>query len=108
MIKRGQPVEDGERIEYVLLDKGELKYKTTDKVLLKAEDSNYYDQHKDILNLDYLTYLQRQCVNPVDELLSVGIKIEGLLEQQFELRLQKKKYLNTIKDIFSPTLIKIE
>lgn len=102
MIARGQPVEDGERIEYVLLDKEELKYKTTDKVLLKAEDANYYSQHKDILKLDYLTYLQRQCVNPVDELLKVGIKLDNLLEKQFELRLQKKKYVSTLRELFSP------
>jgi len=108
MIKRGQPVQDGERIEYVLLDLGELKYKATDKVLLKAEDANYYDQHKDVLKIDYLTYLQRQCVNPVDELLDVGIKIKGLLEEQFELRLQKKKYLDAINNMFSPRILKIE
>jgi DNA polymerase elongation subunit (family B) len=108
MIKRGQPVQDGERIEYVLLDLGELKYKAKDKVLDKAEDANYYDQHKDVLNLDYLTYLQRQCVNPVDELLDVGIKLKRLLEEQFELRLQKKKYLNTINNVFSPRILKIE
>jgi hypothetical protein len=55
-----------------------------------------------------LTYLQRQCVNPVDELLNVGIKLEGLLEEQFELRLQKKKYLDAINNVFSPRILKIE
>jgi hypothetical protein len=54
------------------------------------------------LKLDYLTYLQRQCVNPVDELLKVGIKLDNLLEQQFELRLQKKKYVSTLRELFSP------
>ena len=54
------------------------------------------------MKLDYLTYLQRQCVNPVDELLKVGIKLDNLLEKQFELRLQKKKYVSTLRELFSP------
>jgi DNA polymerase elongation subunit (family B) len=100
MIKRGQPVEDGERIEYVLLDKGELKYTTTDKVTLKAEHASYFLDHSNILKIDFLTYLQRQCMNPIDELLGVGINLKGLIEEQFELRLQKKKYISALNNMF--------
>lgn len=104
MIKRGQPVEDGARIEYVLLDKGETKYSKSVRVAEKAEDVGYYLEHKDILKIDFLTYLQRQCMIPIDELLGVGLKIEGFVEQQFNLRLQKKKYIFSLNDLFSPKL----
>lgn len=104
MIGRGQPVEDGARIEYVLLDKGETKYSKSVRVAEKAEDVGYYMEHRDILKIDFLTYLQRQCMIPIDELLEVGLKIEGFVEEQFTLRLQKKKYVFALNDLFSPKL----
>ena len=104
MIARGQPVEDGARIEYVLLDKGDVKYKLTDKVSEKCDDANYYMEHRDILKIDFLSYLQRYCMKPIDELLRVGTRIPKLIEEQFILRLQKKKYLSGLNKLFEPVI----
>jgi DNA polymerase elongation subunit (family B) len=102
MIARGQPVEDNTRLEYLFLDNGDTRYKTTDKVAEKCEDVGYYLDNKEYLKIDFLSYIQRQCQKPIDEILSVGVKLNGLIEEQFHLRLLKKKYIYKLNDLFNP------
>lgn len=102
MIGRGQPVEDNTRLEYLFLDNGDVRYKVTDKVADKCEDLGYYLDNREYLKIDFLSYIQRQCQKPIDEILSVGVKLNGLIEEQFHLRLLKKKYIYKLNDLFNP------
>ena len=43
-------------------------------------------------------------MKPIDELLRVGTRIPKLIEEQFILRLQKKKYLSGLNKLFEPVI----
>ncbi len=104
MRSRGIDVPQGSRIEYLLLDRG-TGY---DKKILqqdKAEDVGYFQEYKNFLRIDYLFYLEKQVVKPLDELLKVTIFHEGLVKQHFKDRVNKSYLINQIKMIYSPNII---
>ena len=103
MKKRGIEVTPGSRIEYLFTTRcqGEKNPNQGDKV----EDIDYFRQWKNYLRVDYLYYMDKQLVKPLDELLRVGLGVEDFVKQQFELRLQKCKILEEIKDLFSTNIM---
>lgn len=66
MRSRGQRVDTGTRLEYVISTQGGHKGKQYEKV----EDVEYFKQHRTILRLDYLYYLKLM-TNPFDDVLNV-------------------------------------
>ena len=63
---RGQRVDSGTRLEYVISTQGGYKAKQYEKV----EDSEYFKQHRSVLKIDYLYYL-KLTTNPFDDVLNV-------------------------------------
>jgi len=63
---RGQRVDSGTRLEYVISTQGGHKGKQYEKV----EDSEYFKQHQSVLKIDYLYYLKLMA-NPFDDVLNV-------------------------------------
>lgn len=63
---RGQRVDPGTRLEYVISTQGGHKGKQYDKV----EDAEYFKQHQSVLRIDYLYYLKLMA-NPFDDVLNV-------------------------------------
>lgn len=63
---RGQRVDSGTRLEYVISTQGGHKGKQYEKV----EDSEYFKQHQSVLRIDYLYYLKLMA-NPFDDVLNV-------------------------------------
>ena len=94
-------------VQYLFLDNGDVRYKVTDKVADKCEDLGYYLDNKKYLKIDFLSYIQRQLMKPVDEILLVGVTLNGLIEEQFHLRLLKKKYIYKLNDLFNPLKFEI-
>jgi DNA polymerase elongation subunit (family B) len=87
MVERGILVSTGSRIEYVFT----TKYRNAKHVIQgeKAEDIDYFSSHSDFFKIDYLYYFEKQLIKPIDELLKVGLGIEGFMKQHYSSRLNK-------------------
>jgi DNA polymerase elongation subunit (family B) len=67
MKTRGQLVDAGSRLEYVITTNGGHKAKQ----YIKVEDSVYFKNHRVVLRIDYLYYL-KLLFGPGDQLLNVA------------------------------------
>ncbi len=108
MRKRGQRVDNGTRLEYVISEGSghtAMQYQ-------KLESFEYFKNHSDILKLDYMYYLKLM-TNPLDQVLNVffikdtNFKKDFVL-QQYKFRLLRMKMLKELKNLFSPNLIFID
>ena len=99
MQNRGTPIVVGSRIEYVIIDlmRG---YDKKIKKFEKTEDMGYFNEHKDILRIDYLHYLESQGMIPLDELLRVCCHLEDEMEKIFNYRVAQNKVVYSLKKIF--------
>jgi DNA polymerase elongation subunit (family B) len=118
MNARGVPTCAGMRIEYVLTSR--FKGQKNIKQGQKAEDLEYYESCKDVLKLDYLYYLEKQFVKPLDELLNVGLHIKDFVKNLYNIHFNKYlvnkqifesnapvlDFEGEIKHIYSPIKIK--
>jgi len=108
IISRGTPVSDNSRIEYVLIKTNDNRYKDGEKLSDNAEDIEYFKQHREILRIDYLLYLQRQAIKPIDEVIQKVLKLEDFLYNHFKIRVQKELVLRKIKKLNSPKITIVE
>ena len=105
MASRGIEVPIGSRLEYILLDNGN-GYDKKEKQQEQIEDSTYFLEHRDILRINYIEYLKRQCVLPIDELFRVAVHLDNIVKDQLNLRIQKSNgIIQQIKKLFTPKLI---
>jgi DNA polymerase elongation subunit (family B) len=102
MRTRGIEVPVGARVEYIFTTRciGEKNFAQGDKV----EDLDYFSQWRQFLRVDYLYYLEKQLIKPLDELLFVGLGVKNFVNTQYNLRMCKWETLEKIKDIFSPDI----
>jgi len=105
MKRRGQRVDTGTRLEYVITENGGH----TAKQYVKVESSDYFSIHRDVLRLDFMYYL-KLLTNPADQVLLPAYKdIPGFPKDfvlsQYKFRLLRIKMLNQIKSIFTPKLV---
>jgi hypothetical protein len=111
MRTRGQRVDVGTRLEYVITSTGGPKAKQYEKV----EDATYFKQYSSVLNIDYLYYLKLMS-NPFDDVLNIlflqnntnhkySFK-KDLVLNQYKYRLNvRAKVLDELKTVFSPKLV---
>jgi DNA polymerase elongation subunit (family B)/intein/homing endonuclease len=99
MQNRGTPMVVGSRIEYVIIDlmRG---YDKKIKKFEKTEDMGYFNEHKEILRIDYLHYLESQGMVPLEELLRVCCHLEDEMEKIFNYRVAQNKVVYSLKKIF--------
>lgn len=105
MRKRGQTVQAGSRLEYVVADidnHGGAQFE-------KLEDLEYFNNHSDLLNIDFYYYLEN-AINPFDEALNIayggknniGYKYpfkENFLQEQFNFRYKiRRRVIEEIKN----------
>ena len=102
MRARGIEVPVGARVEYIFTTRciGEKNFAQGDKV----EDLDYFSQWRQFLRVDYLYYLEKQLIKPLDELLFVGLGVKNFVNTQYNLRMCKWETLEKIKSIFSPDI----
>lgn len=102
MKERGIEVGSGSRVEYVFTTKcqGEKNFNQGDKV----EDLDYFLQWRRYLRIDYLYYMEKQFIKPIDELLKVGLGVENFAKNQFNLRVLKWKVNERIKELAMPKI----
>lgn len=101
MRNRGQLVSAGSRIEYVVTTMGGH----TAKQFVKIESLEYFNKHSDVLEIDYLDYLEK-LVNPLDQLLSIRYNANEFTRSQYKLRLCKMKYIIELKRLFTRIVTK--
>jgi DNA polymerase elongation subunit (family B) len=100
MRKRGQRVDPGTRLEYLITMNGGIKARLFEKI----EDPVYQQEHSDIIKIDYLYYL-KLCVNPIDQLLTVQYNTDNWMLKQYKLRVIKYKLMRRIEKLVSPHLV---
>lgn len=112
MRSRGQRVDAGTRLEYVIIDNGVKN----DKQYNKLENLDYFVSHSDILKIDF-SYYVKLLINPVDQLLNVAFDNEknnnkykyryqkDFLLQQYDFRTKvRSKVIEEIKNLFKPVI----
>ena len=99
MRRRGQRVDAGERLEYIVTNMDNLKA----KLWRKLEHPDYYKTRVAAIKVDYLYYLKLLSVQ-MDQLISVTYKQEKFTATQLKARLQKVKVCEQVRNIFTPGL----
>ena len=109
MRQRGQRVDPGTRLEYVISSQGGHKAKQ----YVKVEDATYFGQHSSVLKLDYMYYLKLMG-NPFDDVLNIlydrddGSKYKfkkDLVLNQYKYRLRvRTKVLEDLTELFHPKI----
>jgi DNA polymerase elongation subunit (family B) len=109
MRQRGQRVDPGTRLEYVISSQGGHKAKQ----YVKVEDAIYFGQHSSVLKLDYMYYLKLMG-NPFDDVLNIlydkddGSKYryqKNFLLNQYKYRLRiRTKVLEELVELFHPNM----
>lgn len=108
MRNRGQIVDVGTRLEYLIIDIG-----YNGKQYEKLEHIDYFMNYNEILKIDFMYYLKLM-INPIDDLLNVafnknienGYKFKkNFLEEQYNYRNKiRSKVLKELKSLFLPNL----
>ncbi len=107
MEKRGIKLSVGSRIRYILTTMGGNKYnvKQSDKV----EEEEYFEDNSEYLRVDYLYYMEKQCVKPIDQLLSLAFpdipEAKNFMKTQFKFRKAKQALTNKIKEFGRPEIV---
>ena len=96
MKRRGQRVDVGTRLEYVITGDGSVRSVDKDKQYEKIESYDYFSEHSDVLKIDYMYYLKILATS-MDQVLDVIFHTNKFTLQQYKLRLQKMKVLEAIK-----------
>jgi len=95
MRKRGQRVEAGSRLEFVVLNTDNVK----DNLCDKYEHIDYFTQNSDVLKLDFLFYLKLLSLQ-LDQILVIAYpNTKSFALNQYKLRLQREKLLASIRDL---------
>ena len=112
MRTRGQRVDSGTRLEYVITEQGGHKAKQ----YVKLEDIGYFSQYSCVLKIDYMYYLKLMA-NPFDDIFNIlyteplpddkpGIKFtKNFVLNQYKYRLHIKKIHEQLLNLFRPKII---
>jgi hypothetical protein len=110
MRQRGQRVDPGTRLEYVISENGGHKAKQ----YIKVEDAGYFGRHSSVLKLDYMYYLKLM-TNPFDDVLNVLYDkddnseyrfVKDFVLNQYKFRFKiREKMLEELKDLFAPRIV---
>lgn len=104
MRSRGIIVENGSRIEFVVID----RERYSDKICNKVEDYSHFKRYSQYLNIDYL-YYTKALVTPLTQVIKLlSTKESKFMTNQLKYRINKEKMLQQIKNFSKPKLIIIE
>jgi len=105
MKRRGQRVDTGTRLEYIVSKPDQHTAKQYEKV----ESADYLAKHQDLVKIDYMYYL-KALVNPLDQILDVAYGKNddfqlGFTMKQYKYRWKvRNKCLKELEDLFQPTI----
>lgn len=96
MRERGKYVATGTRVRYIFVETDNKK----DPQYLKAEDPDWFLKNQDTLKIDYKYYLEKQLVNPINEIFEVYFHKPKILTNL--LKLINKRELTNVAEYFQP------
>lgn len=101
MRRRGGRVDVGVRLEYLVLKHDNAKAKQYDKI----ESADYYKEHNETLEIDFLYYL-KALANPLDQVLecTVGALGKDFTYKLYKQQLVKQAVLAQLQSLFRPKL----
>jgi DNA polymerase elongation subunit (family B) len=105
MRKRGQRVDNGTRLEYVITDPDNHNNKQYEKI----ESVDYIKQYGEYIKIDFLYYV-KALMNPLDQVLDIAFQKEskftdGFIENQYKFRNKiRRAVLEDIKSFTKPVL----
>ena len=101
MKMRGQRVDTGSRLEYIVSNPDNHTAKQYEKV----ESADYYAKHSNIVKIDYYYYL-KALATPLDQVLSIAYpKFGNMILSQYNFRWKVRyKVLQELKKVFKPNL----
>ena len=106
MRRRGQRVDAGTRLEYIVCN----PENHTGKQYEKIENTEYLAKHREYIKIDYLYYL-KALINPLDQVLDVAFGKDpdykkGFIDAQYKFRLKNRnKLLEEYKNLYKPKII---
>ena len=106
MRKRGQIVQTGSRIEYIISNINDHLGKQYDKI----EDFDYFKNHSSVLTIDFFYYI-KSCIKQCDELLNISFSNDktfkpNFIQEQYNFRYKiRRKVLDQFKSLFSPKIV---
>ena len=105
MRARGQRVDPGTRLEYVITNPS----RHTAKQYEKIESYDYFIKNGRHVKIDYYYYL-KALVNPLDQVLNVAFKdVNDFMLAQYKYRYSiREKCLNELKSLFKPRIVLIK
>jgi DNA polymerase elongation subunit (family B) len=99
--RRGNQIQAGDRIDYLFLITNDGSTRQGDK----AENPDYYKDWCNILRLDYLYYLEKQLVKPLDEMIYVAYGKDNVMKTIFNYHKSKWKLNQRFLDLIRPEII---
>ena len=96
---RGQRVDIGSRLEYVITNQGSVNGKQYEKI----EDATYFSQFSSVIKIDYMYYLNSM-TKPFDAVLNILYKDQNLVGKCYKLIEIKYKLLEELKNLFRPKI----
>jgi len=110
MKRRGQIVQSGSRIEYLITD----IENHTGKQFEKIESIDYFKNHSNILTIDFFYYM-KIAINSIDEILNIAFSKEkpdikykfkkDFINEQYNFRYKvRRKVLEQIKNLSNPSI----
>jgi DNA polymerase elongation subunit (family B) len=106
---RGQRVDPGSRLEYVVTD----PERHTAKQYEKVEDASYYHKYPSIIKIDYFYYL-KALANPLDQMLNIAYGRDpnwqkDFVLEQYNIRWKRRyKCLMELKTLFQPKIVCVD
>ena len=98
--RRGQRVDAGERLEYIVTNMDNVKA----KLWRKLEHPDYFKSRTVAMQVDYHYYLKLLSVQ-LDQLIEVAYRQEKFTSGQLKVRLMKQSVGHKIKELFEPEII---
>jgi DNA polymerase elongation subunit (family B) len=98
--RRGQRVDAGERLEYIVTNMDNVKA----KLWRKLEHPDYFKSRTAAMQVDYHYYLKLLSVQ-LDQLIEVAYRQEKFTSGQLKARLMKQAVGHKIKELFEPEII---
>lgn len=100
MRSRGQRVEIGSRVEFVVtIGTGHKSKQCT-----KLESYDYFLNHKSIIPLDFLYYL-KSIMNPLDQVFNIVMNEKNIVKKLYDSRVHFSKVLIELNQQYSPRFI---
>jgi DNA polymerase elongation subunit (family B) len=99
MRRRGQRIDAGSRIEYLVTTNGGPKAKQSEKL----EDPEYQAKYSHIIHIDFLYYI-KNLINPLDQALDVAYGLKKFTDSQYKARLKKYTMQVALSKRFNPKL----